>query len=275
MEDDSAGVAELVIRSDGTKVDSGVVILNGDDWGRDVPTTDRMLECARQGAMSSVSAMVFMEDSERAAALAGDHGIDAGLHLNFTLPFTGQNATARLKEEQEKLGRFLSLHRYALAIYHPGLAGAFDYVVKAQLEEYERHYGAPVHRLDGHQHMHLCANAIRQQLLPAGTIVRRNFTFDAGEKGWINRVYRQRQDRRLAKRHLMTDYFFDLIPLKPQRLERMGELARSHDVEIEAHVIHDEQYEFLMNGELSRCTAGTAMAHGYVLRKGVSEGDVP
>jgi hypothetical protein len=32
--------------------------------------------------------MVFMEDSERAAARTREHGIEAGLHLNFTMPFS-------------------------------------------------------------------------------------------------------------------------------------------------------------------------------------------
>lgn len=275
VNDDPAGVAELSIQSDEANVAGCVVVVNADDWGRDVPTTDRMLECARHGAISSVSAMVFMEDSERAAALAREQGTDAGLHLNFTMPFTGKNCSGRIKEEQAKLMRFLSRHRYALTIYHPGLAGTFDYVVKAQLEEYEKQYGAPARRLDGHQHMHLCTNVIVQKLLPVGTIVRRNFTFEASEKGWMNRVYRHWQDRRLAKRHAMTDYFFDLIPLEPQRLQRIGELARHHDVEIEAHVIHNEQYEFLMAGELSRLSGGAAVARGYVLRKCAGEGDVP
>ena len=55
-----------------------MIIVNADDWGRDAVTTDRSLECVLRGAVSSVSAMMFMEDSERAAALAGEHGVDDG-----------------------------------------------------------------------------------------------------------------------------------------------------------------------------------------------------
>lgn len=273
MKDDPAGVAVLSIQSD--EAAGGVIIVNADDWGRDTRTTDRMLECARHEAISSVSAMVFMEDSERAAELAREHDVDAGLHLNLTMAFDGDGCTERVKEEQGKLARALSRHRFASAIYRPGLARAFDYVVKAQLEEYERLYGAPARRIDGHQHMHLCANVIFQGLLPVGTIVRRNFTFEASEKGWINRVYRQLQDRRLAKRHAMADFFCDLVPLEPQRLERIGELARLHDVELETHVIRDDEYEFLMEGQLSRFAGGAAAARGYVLRKSAGEGNAP
>src|ERR1700758_5164513 len=46
---------------------SGILIINADDWGRDHETTQRILECTLRGTVSSASAMVFMEDSERAA----------------------------------------------------------------------------------------------------------------------------------------------------------------------------------------------------------------
>jgi len=50
----------------------GLLVINADDWGRDRTTTDKILECTNVGTVSSVSAMVFMEDSERAAALSRD-----------------------------------------------------------------------------------------------------------------------------------------------------------------------------------------------------------
>src|SRR5438445_7602395 len=65
----------------------GVLIINADDWGRECETTDRILDCICCGAVSSVSGMVFMEDSERAACIAREKGVDVGLHLNFTTPF--------------------------------------------------------------------------------------------------------------------------------------------------------------------------------------------
>jgi chitin disaccharide deacetylase len=77
---------------------AGSLIVNADDWGRNRDTTARMLECALCGALSSVSAMVFMEDSERAAAIARERGIDVGLHVNLTEPFTAPGTPARLAE---------------------------------------------------------------------------------------------------------------------------------------------------------------------------------
>jgi hypothetical protein len=248
----------------GVEAGGAVVIINADDWGRDREVTDRSLECLQQEVISSVSAMVFMEDSERAAQLAAEHNVDAGLHLNLTTTFSGTNCSARLKDHQEKITRFLRASRLCPAIYHPGLAGSFEYVVKAQLEEHERLYGMLPGRVDGHHHMHLCANVQVQKLLPAGTIARRNFSFAPGEKGAVNRLYRRWRDRGLARRHRMTDFFFSLPPMDtPGRLEGICDLAARASVEVETHPVNREEYRFLMDGELMRRCGAVTIARGY------------
>jgi hypothetical protein len=270
MHDGHAGAGLAGMRScanNSVEQPRAAIIVNADDWGRDSTTTNRSLECIHCGAVSSVSAMTFMEDSERGAGLARLHGVDAGLHLNFTLPYSAPHCPPRLKEHQEKLSRYLRSHRFARTLYHPGLADSFEYVVKMQLEEYERLFGARPNRVDGHHHMHLCANVARQQLLPAGIIVRRNFSFGPGEKGSLNRLYRQRQDRRLARRYRLADFFFDLRPIELRdRLARILELAPRYDIEVEAHPIRDEEYRFLVDGELTRRLGGVAVSRGYILR---------
>lgn len=245
---------------------NAVVIINADDWGRDREVTERTLECLLQGVVSSVSAMVFMEDSERAAELANQHGVDAGLHLNLTTAFSGLGCNPRLKEQQQKVTCFLRASRLCPAIYNPGLAGSFEYVVKAQLDEYERLYRRPPSRVDGHHHMHLCANVQVQELLPPGTILRRNFSFTQGEKGAINRFYRHWRDRRLAKRHRVTDFFFSLPPMDtPGRLERIFDLATRWSVEVETHPVNADEYAFLTGGELIRRVGQVKIARGYSL----------
>lgn len=242
-------------------------IVNADDWGMDSVTTRRTLDCVLCGAVSSVSAMMFMEDSAQAAELARRHGVDAGLHLNFTARFSARECPDRIREQQGKLSRYLKSHRFAPAIYHPGLCAAFEYVVKAQLDEYERLYGAPANRIDGHHHMHLCANVLRQELLPDGIIVRRNLSFAEGEKGALNRFYRRRQDKRLARRHRLADFFFDLQPLEPrQRIRDIFEQAKQRDIEIETHPGRDDEYRFLVDGDLMSCAGAGTVARGYRLR---------
>jgi len=247
------------------------IIVNADDWGRDIATTERTLECIQHGVVSSVSAMVFMEDSERAAALARLHGVDAGLHLNLTLAYSAANCPMQLREHQGKLARYLKSSQLAAAVYHPGLAASFEYVVRAQFEEFERLFGRPPGRADGHHHKHLAANVTRQKLLPEGILVRRNLSFGPGEKGYLNRLYRRSQDARLARRHQLTDFFFDLLPIEPRhRLPRILKLADRFDIEIETHPVRDEEYRFLVGGGLSHLDNNVAVSRGYLLRFGSS-----
>ena len=231
----------------------GLLIVNADDWGRDHETTDRTLECILRRTVSSVSAMVFMEDSERAARVARERGIDAGLHLNFTTGFSAPGVPAPLIEHQQRLSRYLRRHRLAQVLFHPGLTGSFKYVVAAQRDEFTRLYGAEPDRFDGHHHMHLCANVVFRNLLPSETVVRRDFTFQSGEKGVWNRVYRQFIDRILSRRHHLADFLFSLPPLEPpDRLQRIFSLARQFIVEVETHPARPEEYRFLIGGEIFR-----------------------
>lgn len=210
--------------------------------------------------------MVFMEDSVRAADLAKQHGVDAALHLNLTAEFSASECSPRLIQEQKKLARILHSGRLAAALYHPKLTASFEYVVRAQLEEFERLYGSAPSRVDGHQHMHLCANIVFQKLLPAGTIVRRNFSFWPGEKSWLNRAYRRWQDQLIAKRHQLADFFFALPPIDlPGRVERMTALAVRHSVEVETHPVRPEEFRFLTNHELTRRGGGIRIARVYRL----------
>jgi len=242
----------------------GRLIINADDWGRSCETTDRIVDCWERGGISSVSAMAFMEDSERAASLARESGIDAGLHLNFTTPFSGKSYPAMLREHQQRIAQRLRRHRFAPVGYYPGLIRSFEYVASAQFDEYARLYGGPPQRIDGHHHMHLCSNVVVGRLLPAGTIVRRNTTFEPGEKSFANRLYRRLIDRFLGRRHLLTDFFFSLTPLAPRkRLDRIFSLSRHSVVEVETHPVESEEYRFLAGGifhQISGCEIASSFA---------------
>jgi hypothetical protein len=246
---------------------AGLLVVNADDWGRDHETTERTLECILRGTVSSVSAMVFMVDSERAAAMARDWRIDTGLHLNFTTPFSAPYCPTQLFEHHQRISRYLRSHRFSQVVFHPGLLRSFDYVASAQYDEFHRLYGARPERLDGHHHMHLCANVLLGGLLPAGTIVRRNFSFQSGEKNWGNRFYRKMVDRVLARRHRLTDFFFSLLPLEPpERLHRIFSLARQFVVELETHPVHPQEYSFLAGGKILHWAGEGGIAPRFVLR---------
>jgi chitin disaccharide deacetylase len=241
----------------------GALIVNADDWGRDAETTERTLDCLRRRTVSSVSAMVFMADSERAADIARAEGVDAGLHLNLSTPFSGDHRRPQLEKHHRAVAAYLQ-HPAARMIYNPWLARSFDYVVAAQREEFVRLYGAEPARVDGHHHMHLSANVLIRRLLPAGSLVRRHFSYEPQEKALRNRVFRQFTNAMLGRRHRLVDYFFSLPPFEPPgRLERIFELARQFVVEVETHPVNPREYRSLTGGEIVRM-AGGPIARGFL-----------
>lgn len=265
LDSKKAGLSQERSGQDTELLHAGVLIINADDFGRDRWNTQKILECIVAGSISSVSAMVFMEDSERAAAIARERGVDTALHLNLTTPFSAA-APARLREHQQRVARYLERHRLARLIFHPGLAGSFEYVVKRQLDQFNRLYGAPPARIDGHHHMHQCANVVMAKLLPAGTVVRRNFSFQPGEKSWLNRTYRNILDRMLAKRHRLTDYFFSLAPVEMEsRLGRVFSLARQFVVEVETHPVNLAEYRFLSEGGIFHVAGNLSVARDFAI----------
>jgi predicted glycoside hydrolase/deacetylase ChbG (UPF0249 family) len=243
---------------------AGRLILNADDWGLDPDTTERTLECIMRGTVSSVSAMVFMEDSERAADLARARGIDAGLHLNFTAPFSAANCPKPLAESQNKVGDYLRRNSFTRGIFNPLLVRHFDYVVAAQHDEFCRLYGAEPKRYDGHHHMHLSANVLLGRLLPPGVLVRQHFSHESGEKALRNSAFRGLSRMMMGRRYQSVDFLFSLPPLEPPvRLQRIFALARQFAVEVETHPINPKEYRFLTEGEIFRYAGECPIARRY------------
>ena len=223
-----------------------MLILNADDWGRSRAETDMPLACHESGSLTSVSAMVFMADSERAAEIAKERGINVGLHLNLTESFTGKGAPVQLQKYQTEIARFLKSSRLAPALYHPALRRQFRYVCEAQLAEFTRLYRQQPSHVDGHQHMHLCANVVFSPFIPGGLRMRRNFSFWPGQKSPLNIGYRRLIDRYLSTRYRMTDYFMDLSEcLEPSEFRRVVELAKRASVELMTHPERESEKTFL------------------------------
>jgi predicted glycoside hydrolase/deacetylase ChbG (UPF0249 family)/glycosyltransferase involved in cell wall biosynthesis len=238
----------------------GLLIVNADDWGRDVATTESILDCFNRRSVTTVSAMVFMADSRRAAALALEHRVPAGLHLNFTTPFTAPGCPGRLADHQRRVAAYLRRHRFAPLVFNPALAGSFEYLVAAQRDEFDRLYGAAPDHFDGHHHMHLCANVLVGDLLPRRAVVRRHFSFQPGEKPFLNRAYRRVVDTVLSRRYRVVDFFFALPPLQPaSRLQRIVALAHDDVVEVETHPAELEEYCFLTGPALFEWTGHVRM----------------
>jgi len=229
-----------------------MLIINADDWGRSRAETDAALQCHEHGRITSASAMVFMLDSERAAELARESEIDVGLHLNFAEKFTGHSVPRMLEACQSKVTLFLMQNKYSQLVYNPFLRKEFFYSYKAQMEEFERLFGKPPSHIDGHHHMHLCANVLLSRMIPVGVRMRRNFSFCPGEKSYLNRAYRGFVDRWLARRYGLADYFFDLTQsIGDKKLDRVAALARSSNVELMTHPFVPSELAYLMSDEFA------------------------
>jgi predicted glycoside hydrolase/deacetylase ChbG (UPF0249 family) len=192
--------------------------------------------------------MVFMADSARASELAGDAGIDVGLHINLTQRFSGAACPRAVADRLDRIAGFLRAHRYASLIYHPALRPQFRYLYQAQLDEFVRLYGKGPSHLDGHHHQHICANMLVDGVIPTGAKVRRSFHFWPGEKPLANRAYRGLVNAWLARRYRVTDYFFALAHcLGGERMTRVAELARTTTVEVMTHPVDPAERDYLMS----------------------------
>jgi chitin disaccharide deacetylase len=239
-----------------------MIIINADDWGRSRSETDAALSIYREGRITSASAMVFMKDSDRAAGLAKDEGVDVGLHLNLSQRFTGNVQDRRLREYHDCILRFLTFSKYALLFYNPFLRRHFRYVYQAQVEEFLRLFGKPPSHIDGHRHMHLCSNMLIDGIIEEGEKVRRSFSFQPGEKSLFNRAYRRLVDWRLAGEYRVTDYFFALSQqYRQDRLLRVSHLACEATVELMTHPAVAEEYAFLLSEDYVRRLGSVQMAN--------------
>lgn len=243
-----------------------MLIINADDFGRSRLATDRILSCYKQGRVTSTSAMVFMEDSQRAAYLAREHNIDVGLHLNFTQELTQLIHSSLLCDYHDHIVGFLTRNKYNFLIYNLALRNQFEYVFQVQLEEFKRLYGMSPSHIDGHHHMHLCTNMLIGGIIPAGQKIRRNFSYSRGEKSLLNSMYRSIINVWLSRRYLTTDFLFSLSEcIKFGRLERAFELAKTSNVELETHPELTEEFECLMGSTFVQATSDLQKGTYYQL----------
>jgi chitin disaccharide deacetylase len=234
-----------------------MLIINADDLGRSAGETDAVLSCYAEKRITSASAMVFMADSERAAKLVLDAGLDVGLHLNLSESFTGNGYRKGIQKQHSQVIRFLKLNRYSHLLYNPFLRRSISDVYEAQLDEFCRLYGEQPSHIDGHQHMHLCANVIVGNLIPAGMKMRRNYSFWPGEKGFLNRAYRKLIDDWLSRKYRMPDYFFSLFQcIQQSKWDRVGALARNSTVELMTHPVIATEAQFLRGREFNEFLRG-------------------
>lgn len=225
-----------------------MLIVNADDWGRSREDTDAALACFSAERITSVTAMVFMKDSTRAAEIARTHSVPVGLHLNLSEAYDAPAVPPPIACSHQKIVRLFSASKYSILLYYPFLHRRLLRTINDQIAEFRRLYGREPTHVDGHQHKHLNLNLLFRPVVPSGAKVRRSFSFFPGEKSAINRSYRRFVDGMLARRYRLTDYFFALSQCMDQvRLDRVLTFSQNGSVELMTHPRFALEFSFLMS----------------------------
>jgi hypothetical protein len=240
---------------------SGLLIVNADDWGYSEATTDAILATFKAGRITSTTGMVHMADSDRAAALAAEHGLPVGLHLNLTEPFsdpaTPPDVRARQLRMIERLGKTSgvapevpgtsNLMRW---LYDPRLQREVDRAIGDQVRRFAEIYATPPTHIDGHTHVDLCPNVFLSGSIPRGAKLRNTldrFPVERSAGGLLRDLRQAVRSRRFAS----TRYLLHITHLRldPADVDPRLALARQVPVEVMAHPGFEAERELLMSDE--------------------------
>ena len=227
-----------------------MIIITADDYGKNMHATDRILTCFSHKRVTCAAAMVFMEDSERAATLALKNNLEVGLHLNFTEQFISRDVPLNIHNRQGNVASYLKKERISRVIFNPFLRESIEYLFQVQLEEFTRLFKRSPDFINGHHHVHLCANVLASRLIPKGLRIRRTFTFNKGEKSFLNRVYRYILNLWISKNYITTDSFFALDwENNCSSLLDIFKRTESENVEIVVHPENSIEFTLLLSDQ--------------------------
>ncbi len=218
--------------------DTSLLIVNADDFGWNRDATDRTVECFAAGQITSTTALVNMEDSERAAELGREHGFPIGLHLNLTDPFTGAAVDRGERERQAAACRIFGDGGLRLRswTYDPRIAGLVEGAIRDQVERFRALFGQEPTHVDGHNHVQVCPNVVRARAL-RGFKLRNALWAWPSDRGAMARARAARRGLS-ARRFLSPRYFFDIAQLhRLPAAEAAAKLdrARGSSVEVMCH----------------------------------------
>jgi predicted glycoside hydrolase/deacetylase ChbG (UPF0249 family) len=227
------------------------LMINADDWGASPATTDAIARCFDAGGLISASAMVHMADSARAAAMARERGLPVGLHLNLSQPFDGPNVPDDARRRQARVASRFADMRLRRWLYDPTSRSAVNRAIVDQLREFERLYGAPPQRLDGHLHVHLCPDVVLSRALPRGIWLRAARTSAVQQAVPVLGALRRSREHWLRRRFPMSDFFFSIEDIHPELggsgLDRALDLAAGANVEVMTHPSRPRELELLLS----------------------------
>lgn len=240
-----------------------MLIVNADDWGYDLSTTEAIARAFQAGRITSATAMIFMRDSERAAPLASRESMPVGLHLNLMEAYSATDIPEEARVRQQQVVAAFRASQRCRWLPSRKLSSLVQRCVADQLNGFAQLYAtAPTH-IDGHQHGHLSTPVLRALSRDRRRAVRSSFTFRAGEKSLLNRALRFALNNQINARFRSTRKFYSIRTLHP-RLGGYGledALAEAHvqDVEIMVHPGWSDELELLMSDQWRTLLAGVPL----------------
>jgi predicted glycoside hydrolase/deacetylase ChbG (UPF0249 family) len=241
---------------------SGLLIVNADDWGGERRSTEAIQEAFDAGRVTSTTAMVYMEDSERAAEIARGEKLPVGLHLNLTQPFTGADAPPPVRERQRQVAATFLGHgpdgqpgtaRLRRWLYDPRVARLVGDALRDQLERFEALYGGPPTHFDGHNYVDTTPNVFLSRALPRGAKMRNTldrYPFATGPGAIARELRQQLRGRRFRS----TRYVVHISDLDLPDDPRLAHAA-TDPVEVICHPDNPAEMERLMSDEWAACLA--------------------
>lgn len=241
---------------------SGLLIVNADDWGGERRSTEAIEKAFAAGRVTSTTAMVYMEDSVRAAEIARAEGLPVGLHLNLTQPFTAADTPAPVRERQRRVaatfaGRGRDGHpgtaQLRRWLYDPRVAHNVTAALRDQIERFEALYGGPPTHFDGHNYVDLTPNVFLSPALPRGAKIRNSLDRYPLPRSPMALARGLRQKLR-GQRLRSTSYVLHISALDLPGDPRLA-LAEIDPVEVICHPDNPPEMERLMSAEWATCLA--------------------
>ena len=189
-----------------TQADPTLLIVNADDLGKSRAATDAAVEFFLVARVTSTTAMVYMEDSRRAAEIARSEGMPVGLHLNVSEILTAPDVPSVVRERHARLVRIFWRMKLMRWVYVPGIQGLVTACVEDQYQGFLDTYGHEPTHWDGHHFLHLCPNVLLTPRFRTVDKVRKSLTFRPGERSSFNRAMRTIQNAFVERRHQTTDH---------------------------------------------------------------------
>ncbi len=241
----------------------GLLIVNADDLGLDVVSTDSILRCFRAGRISSASALVGMSDSDRAAALAREANLPIRLHLNLTEPFTDPLVPSDVRDRQARMARHFARSPSAYWICSPLRQPVIEACIRDQIQMFEQLFGESPRAVDGHQHVHTCLNVLFARSLGSITAMRATFNLPPDDIRLAKKGVQMMINAMVRLRFTSTQRFTFVrkgsVCRNAQDLTGLVARARMESVELMTHPGVEDERNLLLSDQWAEAIAGAPL----------------